>query len=116
MVNGKWLMDNERTFGAELGVGVRPSGPLDMADGGQCRNGRLLPKAISFPCRGGEGRAERMEGVMFRSRTSVMGITMACGLAVVVCLVPRPANVTAADDEPKPIRALLVIGGCCHEY
>jgi type 1 glutamine amidotransferase len=21
-----------------------------------------------------------------------------------------------ADDEPKPIRALLVIGGCCHDY
>src|SRR5262245_39071807 len=23
---------------------------------------------------------------------------------------------TAAADEPKPIRALLVLGGCCHDY
>src|SRR5437867_781647 len=57
-----------------------------------------------------------MEGVMFRNRTGVIGITVACGLAVVMCLLPRPANVTGAEDEPKPIRALLVIGGCCHEY
>jgi type 1 glutamine amidotransferase len=26
------------------------------------------------------------------------------------------ANVARADDGPRPIRALLVIGGCCHDY
>ena len=26
------------------------------------------------------------------------------------------AGTTAAEDPIKPIRALLVIGGCCHDY
>ncbi len=26
------------------------------------------------------------------------------------------ATTVRAEDEPKPIRALLVIGGCCHDY
>ena len=26
------------------------------------------------------------------------------------------ATVARADDPPKPIRALLVLGGCCHDY
>jgi type 1 glutamine amidotransferase len=30
-------------------------------------------------------------------------------------LLPAPA-VTAADAPPKPLRALLILGGCCHDY
>ena len=26
------------------------------------------------------------------------------------------ADGAAADDGPKPIRALMVTGGCCHDY
>ncbi len=33
-------------------------------------------------------------------------------LAVAISLL----GVGRAEDEPKPIRALLVIGGCCHDY
>jgi type 1 glutamine amidotransferase len=28
----------------------------------------------------------------------------------------RPVDSIRAEDDPKPIRALLVIGGCCHDY
>ena len=33
-------------------------------------------------------------------------------LALLALLLPRPAQA----EDPKPIRALLVIGGCCHDY
>ena len=36
-------------------------------------------------------------------------------LLAIVALVPRFAPVLAAQDD-KPIRALLVLGGCCHDY
>src|SRR5687768_920515 len=29
---------------------------------------------------------------------------------------PNDAKKEAAAGDPKPIRALLVIGGCCHDY
>src|SRR3954469_9693508 len=38
-------------------------------------------------------------------------LTLAAALAAFVC---APA-LQAADDD-KPIRALLIIGGCCHDY
>lgn len=37
---------------------------------------------------------------------------VACALLVAVL----PASDAARPDEPRPIRALLVIGGCCHDY
>jgi type 1 glutamine amidotransferase len=36
------------------------------------------------------------------------------GLALAV--VPSVVPLARAGDSPKPIRALLVIGGCCHDY
>jgi len=36
-------------------------------------------------------------------------------LSVLVCLLATGRNV-AVGDEIKPIRALLVLGGCCHDY
>src|SRR3954469_9741628 len=38
-------------------------------------------------------------------------LTLAAALAAFVC---APA-LQAADDD-KPIRALLILGGCCHDY
>lgn len=35
-------------------------------------------------------------------------------LTAVLCLILGKA--ASADDDAKPIRALLVIGGCCHDY
>ncbi len=32
------------------------------------------------------------------------------------CLLAGSAPLARADDPPKPIRALLVLGGCCHDY
>jgi type 1 glutamine amidotransferase len=42
----------------------------------------------------------------------------AMALALLSALLLGLASTSAgrADDEPKPIRALLVIGGCCHDY
>ena len=53
---------------------------------------------------------------MIRRMRDIVGLVACCGIAVVACLWPTSARVSAADDEPKPIKALLVIGGCCHEY
>ena len=33
--------------------------------------------------------------------------------ALALILVPRPAS---AADEPKPLKVLLITGGCCHDY
>jgi len=33
-----------------------------------------------------------------------------------VILLPALAVLAADEDAPKPIRALLVTGGCCHDY
>lgn len=35
---------------------------------------------------------------------------------VAVALLSLPMRPGSAQDQPKPIRALLVIGGCCHDY
>lgn len=39
-------------------------------------------------------------------------------LCIVPCLLSSVAAVTATagDEPPRPIRALLVLGGCCHDY
>jgi type 1 glutamine amidotransferase len=48
-------------------------------------------------------------GLPFDTATAV-GILLAGLLGMI-----RP-EAAAADDGPKPIRALLIIGGCCHDY
>ena len=37
-------------------------------------------------------------------------------LWIVPCLLSIPRAAVAADEPTKPIRALLVLGGCCHDY
>ncbi len=32
------------------------------------------------------------------------------------CFVASTLSVARAQDSPKPIRALMVTGGCCHDY
>jgi type 1 glutamine amidotransferase len=41
-------------------------------------------------------------------QTALVGVVVAAALA-------RPA-ISVADEPDRPIRALLVIGGCCHDY
>ena len=46
-------------------------------------------------------------------------LTLAAGVGLtLVSRAPtaRAAAAAAADEQPKPIRALLVLGGCCHDY
>jgi type 1 glutamine amidotransferase len=38
------------------------------------------------------------------------------GLVLVVAILGTTPTPTAAADDTKPVRALLVIGGCCHDY
>src|SRR5436305_175587 len=55
-----------------------------------------LPRPYSFPvC------------IMLTGRPALLLLSVACALGFV-------SRLTAAD--PKPIRALLVVGGCCHDY
>ncbi len=42
--------------------------------------------------------------------------TCVAGILTIAMFSLVPATSAGADDDPKPIRALLVIGGCCHEY
>ena len=44
---------------------------------------------------------------MLAKTTSLLAVALA------LILVPRPAS---AADEPKPLKVLLVAGGCCHDY
>src|SRR5947209_3622706 len=45
-------------------------------------------------------------------RTMAVAAALACAaLAALVWLSPAPAA-----DDARPVRALLVIGGCCHDY
>ena len=37
-------------------------------------------------------------------------------LAAVLAALAAAAVTSARNDDPKPVRALLVIGGCCHDY
>lgn len=37
-------------------------------------------------------------------------------IALAALVIGRTTPGTARDADPKPIRALLVIGGCCHDY
>ena len=37
-------------------------------------------------------------------------------LFLLLSVLAGSAPLTRADDAPKPIRALLVLGGCCHDY
>ena len=62
---------------------------------------------------------------MIRDRLLAFGLSAAAaavvvlgGLAVALRSTPeaRAANAVAAAEDGKPIRALLVIGGCCHDY
>jgi type 1 glutamine amidotransferase len=40
-----------------------------------------------------------------------------CSIPVIALLIGFAVNIVSrAEDAPKPIRALLVIGGCCHDY
>ena len=45
---------------------------------------------------------------MFKSFSSMFAVA-------VLCFLPAPFGASMADDI-KPIRALLVLGGCCHDY
>lgn len=42
--------------------------------------------------------------------------TSAFALLAASLLVLSPAGSARAEDDAKPIRALLVLGGCCHDY
>src|SRR5947209_1092895 len=46
-----------------------------------------------------------------RARTTATLLVLSASLLGVPFL-----EATRAEDGPKPIRALLVIGGCCHDY
>src|SRR4051812_45959085 len=48
-----------------------------------------------------------------RKGSKPMRKTIAALAAVLAITV---AQVAHAQDKPKPIRALLVLGGCCHDY
>jgi type 1 glutamine amidotransferase len=50
-------------------------------------------------------------------RPDLWSCVPAAGVALSVALLGliRP-DAAGAEDNPKPIRALLVIGGCCHDY
>jgi type 1 glutamine amidotransferase len=48
---------------------------------------------------------------MFRPKLFACTLLLLAGALLVLAGGP-----TRAEDEPKPIRALLVIGGCCHDY
>src|SRR3954463_15073606 len=37
-------------------------------------------------------------------------------LSALVVAALAPGQAVHAQDKPKPIRALLVLGGCCHDY
>ncbi len=37
-------------------------------------------------------------------------------LLVIPCIWPAVGSTVRADEPPRPIRALLVAGGCCHDY
>ena len=37
-------------------------------------------------------------------------------LWIVPWILSCPTRAVMADDPPRPIRALLVLGGCCHDY
>src|ERR1700690_3297544 len=39
--------------------------------------------------------------------------TLLLAAALALILIPRPAS---AADGPKPLKALLITGGCCHDY
>lgn len=43
------------------------------------------------------------------------GLVLIAQLAIAIAGLSQP-NVALADDPDQPIRALLVIGGCCHDY
>jgi type 1 glutamine amidotransferase len=50
-------------------------------------------------------------------RTKFLSRTIAALATLSVALLGLPGTGTSrAEDNPKPIRALLVIGGCCHDY
>ena len=49
---------------------------------------------------------------MIHSHRSLVSIVSL--IAASLCL--AAGNPTPAADEPKPIRALLILGGCCHDY
>jgi type 1 glutamine amidotransferase len=51
---------------------------------------------------------------MMRPKLYVRAAALALLAGPLLALAPRDAG--RADDAPRPIRALLVIGGCCHDY
>jgi type 1 glutamine amidotransferase len=71
---------------------------------------RLFREKIAVP-------NARSSGGLLNMRPQLWFLTTAALTLVSValsCLVP-PAT-ARAQDGPKPVRALLVIGGCCHDY
>ena len=43
-------------------------------------------------------------------------LTLGFASLLVACLVTNPGRLTAAAPPAKPLRALIVLGGCCHDY
>ncbi len=52
---------------------------------------------------------------MTRAKCWFLSSALLALLSAVLCAVVLDGT-ARAEDEPKPIRALLVIGGCCHDY
>src|SRR5947209_4861850 len=49
-------------------------------------------------------------------RVRLVWLAVVCGLASSVAVLPSGGLVRGADEDAKPIKALLIIGGCYHEY
>lgn len=48
-------------------------------------------------------------------RFPAIGVRLFLAIAFAVSILPQPSSF-AEDSSVKPIRALLVLGGCCHDY
>ena len=52
-------------------------------------------------------------------RNTLLAVAVLLGIALILPVLPTPAAPPAADTDAKgeqPIKALLVLGGCCHDY
>jgi type 1 glutamine amidotransferase len=70
----------------------------------------VLPLRIDFEAlERGSGQATRKKRATAMKRS--FGL-----LLILTWALSHPGNLAEAQEPPKPIRALLVIGGCCHDY